>query len=186
MDLNGYQNNAGIALELKETTFSIRELMEMTYTTNVFGVAVLIEAALPLLEKSNFPRIINVSSVLGSLTKGADKDSLDYNTKFVVRTLFFDSLQVKLDTDPTQAYNSSKTALNSLTVHYAYVLEKKRPGSRVFAIDPGYNRTAATGYTGRQDPKIGAAGIVAAVTQGADSEWKTADFRDQFGKLVPW
>jgi NAD(P)-dependent dehydrogenase (short-subunit alcohol dehydrogenase family) len=85
-----------------------------------------------------------------------------------------------------QAYNTSKSALNALTVHYAYVLEKKKPSSRVFAIDPGYNATNLNGYSGPQDPKIGAAGIVAAVTQGPDSEWKTTDYRDQFGKLLPW
>jgi NAD(P)-dependent dehydrogenase (short-subunit alcohol dehydrogenase family) len=61
--------------------------METTYTTNVFGVASLIEAALPLLEKSNFPRIVNVSSGLGSLTFHADKNNQYYDIKLAVCTI---------------------------------------------------------------------------------------------------
>jgi NAD(P)-dependent dehydrogenase (short-subunit alcohol dehydrogenase family) len=45
----------------------LRELFEKSYQTNVFGSGCLAEAALPLLEKSKFPRIINVSSTLGSI-----------------------------------------------------------------------------------------------------------------------
>jgi NAD(P)-dependent dehydrogenase (short-subunit alcohol dehydrogenase family) len=65
--------------------------METTYTTNVFGVASLIEAALPLLEKSSFPRIVNVSSGLGSITHHTDKESIYYDIKFVVSIPTFNS-----------------------------------------------------------------------------------------------
>jgi hypothetical protein len=72
-------------------------------------------------------------------------------------------------------------------VHYAYVLEKKKPsGSRVVSICPGYNATNLNSYSGTQDPNIGAAGIVAAIIQGPDGEWKTAEFRNQFGKIIAW
>jgi hypothetical protein len=36
------------------------------------------------------------------------------------------------------------------------------------------------------DPKIGAAGVVLAITQGPESEWKTAEFRSYDGSLERW
>jgi hypothetical protein len=33
---------------------------------------------------------------------------------------------------------------------------------------------------------MGGNGIVAAITQGPDTTWKTGEFRDQFGKTLPW
>jgi NAD(P)-dependent dehydrogenase (short-subunit alcohol dehydrogenase family) len=50
-------------------------MLASTYSPNVFGTAVLIDAALPLLEKAAFPRIINVSSSLGSLTQMSNMDT---------------------------------------------------------------------------------------------------------------
>jgi NAD(P)-dependent dehydrogenase (short-subunit alcohol dehydrogenase family) len=86
-----------------------------------------------------------------------------------------------------QAYNTSKSALNGLTVHFAYVLGQKNPKSRVIAVDPGYNATNLNGNSGPQNPTIGAAGIVRYVVAGpGEHEYKTAEFRDQFGELVPW
>jgi NAD(P)-dependent dehydrogenase (short-subunit alcohol dehydrogenase family) len=41
--------------------------MRTCYDVNVFGVVTLTDAFIPLLEKSDFPRIINVSSPLGSI-----------------------------------------------------------------------------------------------------------------------
>jgi NAD(P)-dependent dehydrogenase (short-subunit alcohol dehydrogenase family) len=45
----------------------MRELFRQEYATNVFGTAAVSDAMLPLLEKSHFPRIVNVSSTLGSI-----------------------------------------------------------------------------------------------------------------------
>jgi NAD(P)-dependent dehydrogenase (short-subunit alcohol dehydrogenase family) len=61
-----------------------RRLLETTYSTNVFGVAVLTEAALPLLEKADFPRIVNVSSGLGSHGHLANPNSPWYNARPLV------------------------------------------------------------------------------------------------------
>jgi NAD(P)-dependent dehydrogenase (short-subunit alcohol dehydrogenase family) len=55
---------------------SIRETFMATYSTNVFGVATLIKSCLPLLKQSNFPRIVNVTSGLGSLTIMSDWNSI--------------------------------------------------------------------------------------------------------------
>ena len=62
------QNNAGLSFD-NDKTLSPRERLRATFDVNVFGAAALVEALLPLLEKSSFPRIVNVSSTLGSITK---------------------------------------------------------------------------------------------------------------------
>jgi NAD(P)-dependent dehydrogenase (short-subunit alcohol dehydrogenase family) len=46
---------------------TFRELYEDTFRVNVFGAAELSETLLPLLEKADFPRLINVSSIMGSI-----------------------------------------------------------------------------------------------------------------------
>jgi NAD(P)-dependent dehydrogenase (short-subunit alcohol dehydrogenase family) len=64
--VTGSQNNAAVLIDgSHKGTF--RELYEDTFRVNVFGTAELSEALLPLLEKAEFPRIINVSSTLGSI-----------------------------------------------------------------------------------------------------------------------
>jgi NAD(P)-dependent dehydrogenase (short-subunit alcohol dehydrogenase family) len=87
---------------------------------------------------------------------------------------------------PSQAYNSSKTAINGVGVHYADALRKLNPSSLVISLDPGYNATNLNKYQGIQDPKVGANGYVVAITQGPETTWKSGEFRDQFGKIVPW
>jgi NAD(P)-dependent dehydrogenase (short-subunit alcohol dehydrogenase family) len=66
------QNNAAIFLDPHADQYTTRALLEKTYNTNVFGAANMITAFLPLLERSAFPRIINMSSSLGSLTAMSD------------------------------------------------------------------------------------------------------------------
>jgi hypothetical protein len=86
----------------------------------------------------------------------------------------------------SQAYNSSKTAINGMGVHYADALRKSNTSSLVISLDPGNNATHLTNYQGIQDPKVGANGYVVAITQGPETTWKSGEFRDQFGKIVPW
>jgi NAD(P)-dependent dehydrogenase (short-subunit alcohol dehydrogenase family) len=63
------QNNAAIHIDGAPGGVPTRELLRKTYETNVFGVAATINAFVPLLEKAAFPRIVNVSSTLGSLAR---------------------------------------------------------------------------------------------------------------------
>jgi NAD(P)-dependent dehydrogenase (short-subunit alcohol dehydrogenase family) len=65
------QNNAAVNFEFVEGRhpgLSTRELLTQTYNTNVFGLAVATEEFVPLLEKAPFPRVVNLSSPLASLT----------------------------------------------------------------------------------------------------------------------
>jgi NAD(P)-dependent dehydrogenase (short-subunit alcohol dehydrogenase family) len=160
--------------------------MEQTYEVNVFGAGTVSEAFLPLLEKSEFPRIVNVSSSLGSINFQLTPDT-GYPVEYLmvrIPTLHFFAVGI-LMMPSAQVYNTSKTALNSLTAHYSLKL-KHKPG-RVVSICPGYNSTNMTGYTeAGQDPAIGAKAIVRGVTEGPESEMKTGTFWNDSGKPVQW
>jgi NAD(P)-dependent dehydrogenase (short-subunit alcohol dehydrogenase family) len=156
---------------------------------------VLTEAALPLLDKAEFPRIVNVSSALGSHGHLANPSSPWYHVRAIVSPSFNSDpsspRNAFVDTNLThllvQAYNTGKSALNGLTVHFAYVLGQKNTNSRVIAVDPGYNATNINGNSGPQHPSIGAAGILRFVTAGpGENGYNTAEYRDQFGEVVPW
>jgi len=130
-------NNAGIADPFdaigitKETVDSMRRI----YETNVFAPFALVKTFLPLLRKSKHPRIVNVSSGLGSLTYCSTPNTL------------FSSFQA-------YAYNSSKSALNMLTVEMANELGKD--GFKVNATDPGYCATDLNHNSGPRSAQQGA------------------------------
>ncbi|CAN5134262.1 SDR family oxidoreductase [soil metagenome] len=118
-------NNAGIQVENanwgENTSANVEEsLLRETLDTNFFSVVKLTNKLLPLIKKSNAGRIVNLSSILGSLNLHADPQSPIYDSK-----LF--------------AYNTSKTALNSYTIHLAHAL--KNTGIKVNAAHPGWVKT---------------------------------------------
>jgi len=118
-------NNAGIIAEEghfgsnTSTTISNEELTK-TFATNFFNVVALTNTLLPLIKKSEAGRIVNLSSILGSLNLHADASSPIYGSK-----LF--------------AYNSSKTALNAYTVHLAAALADTN--IKVNSAHPGWVKT---------------------------------------------
>lgn len=84
-----------------------------------------------------------------------------------------------------QAYNTSKSAVNSITVHFSLKLKQKP--SRVVAICPGFTATALNGFAaGAQDAAIGAAGIVRVALEPADGKFKTGEFWNEKGEKVQW
>lgn len=118
-------NNAGIQVESnnwgENTVTNIGEqVLRETLDTNFFSVVKLTNKLLPLIKKSNAGRIVNLSSILGSLNLHADPASPIYDSK-----LF--------------AYNASKTALNAYTIHLAHAL--KQTGIKVNAAHPGWVKT---------------------------------------------
>ncbi len=157
-------NNAGIALDggpSSALTLEI-ETLRRTYETNVFGVFSMTRAFLPLLKKSGAGRIVNVSSGLGSLSQNSDP-SWDYAA---VKPL---------------AYNSSKAALNMVTVIFA--AELKDTGIKVNAADPGYTATDLNHNQGHQTVEQGAAAAVRLAT--LPDNGPTGGFFDEAG-VVPW
>jgi NAD(P)-dependent dehydrogenase (short-subunit alcohol dehydrogenase family) len=117
-------NNAGIHPEYPQGIFSFEQmsldLMMQIYQTNVFGPFMMIQAFLPLLRQSSAGRIVNTSSSVGSLTEQSNPESPYYPVN-------------------TAGYNSSKTALNALTVQLAKQLTDTN--IKVNSACPGWVQT---------------------------------------------
>jgi NAD(P)-dependent dehydrogenase (short-subunit alcohol dehydrogenase family) len=116
-------NNAGVALEdffTNTASTSSEEILRKTFDTNFFSVVALTQTLLPLIRKSEAGRIVNLSSILGSLTLHATKGSPIEGSKAL-------------------AYNSSKAALNSFTIHLA--AELAGTNIKVNSAHPGWVKT---------------------------------------------
>jgi NAD(P)-dependent dehydrogenase (short-subunit alcohol dehydrogenase family) len=96
------------------------EVLRETFETNFFATVDLTQKLLPLIRKAPAGRIVNVSSILGSLTLHADPASPIYSFKVF-------------------AYDASKTALNAFTVHLAHELRDSK--IKVNSAHPGWVKT---------------------------------------------
>ena len=118
-------NNAGIALDFGVSSLEVSEdAVRGTFETNFFGPFRVTQAFLPLLRKATNARVVNLSSVLGSIGLAADTTST-YNA--------FKGM----------AYQTSKAALNMMTV--AMGNELKAEGIKVNAAHPGWVKTEMGG-----------------------------------------
>jgi NAD(P)-dependent dehydrogenase (short-subunit alcohol dehydrogenase family) len=157
-------NNAGILVDdmakapSEQTLAAWRE----TFDTNLFAVVEVTQAFLPLLKAAPAARIVNVSSLLGSITMHVDPTSPIYSFK-------------------VPAYDASKSALNSWTVHLAY--ELRDTPIKVNAIHPGYVQTDMNGGQGEIDVPTGAKSSVGMALIGADGP--TGSFT-YLGDTLPW
>ncbi len=116
-------NNAGIMADDADKGVSGQSIAtwRKTFDTNLFGVIETTQALLPLIRKSDAGRIVNVSSLLGSISEHQNPASFIYEFKGV------------------PSYNVSKSAVNAWTVHLAH--ELKDTGIKVNTIHPGYVKT---------------------------------------------
>jgi NAD(P)-dependent dehydrogenase (short-subunit alcohol dehydrogenase family) len=111
-------NNAGV---MKEREGEVNaETLRSTFEANVIGPFAVTQALLPLLKASLAGRIVNHSSILGSLTVNSAPDQI--STEWLA-----------------PAYNSSKAALNMLTIIQARQLADTK--IKVNAAHPGWVKT---------------------------------------------
>jgi NAD(P)-dependent dehydrogenase (short-subunit alcohol dehydrogenase family) len=111
----------------EETVDDIRNV----YDVNVFAVVRLMNALLPLLNKADAPREVNITSKRGSIgEKGAWVGQ------------------------PSMVYSSSKTALNALTVHYAREFADTK--LKINGAAPGFVATEFNNFRGTRTPDEGA------------------------------
>jgi Dehydrogenases with different specificities (related to short-chain alcohol dehydrogenases) len=156
-------NNAGVSLERGASPSQLElAVLKETFETNFFGMFAVTKAMLSLLTKSPSGRIVNLSSGLGSLAINSDPKS-----EFARFNLL--------------AYNSSKTAVNALTVMFAK--EFKNSPLKINAADPGYTATDLNRHTGYRSVEQ-AAGIVVRLAT-LPEEGPTGGFFDENGE-VPW
>jgi NAD(P)-dependent dehydrogenase (short-subunit alcohol dehydrogenase family) len=153
-------NNAGITGGRKPAAEVTAEDVRRVFETNVFGVVRVTHAFLPLLERSERPVIVNVSSGMGSIAVTTDPERLESTLIGI-------------------AYPASKTAVNMLTTQYA----KAFPEIRINAVDPGYTATDLNGHSGTQSVEEGTDAIVAMAK--LDPSGPTGTFVDRNG-AVAW
>lgn len=139
-------NNAGISgVKIDENGHYIPETWTATsagiatfrevYETNVYGAVRVTQTFLDLMQNATSPRIVMVSSSVGSFTLQNDPKWPAYEFgKYAV-------------------YGSSKSALNMYTVHLAY--ELKDTAFRINMVDPGYTKTDFTGGNGGEVTEAG-------------------------------
>jgi len=156
-------NNAGTAgndMPGGREAHTVRERYTYIYNVNTISAVVLTEKFITLLSKSSLPKIIFISSSLGSI-------ELVSNGTLMI---------------PVPDYNSSKTAMNYHAAYYA----KKYPDWKVNTICPGYNATKLNDapLTEETDPKNGAIRCVEVVLQGKDGE--TGTYSNKKQGVLPW
>ncbi|MFI5992967.1 SDR family oxidoreductase [Streptomyces sp. NPDC051362] len=160
--LDALVNNAGITGGGPQdpTTVDV-DRVRAAVETNVIGVIRVTNALLPLLRRSPSPRIVNVSSSVGSLTLQTTPGA---------------------EVGPVAvAYSPSKTFLNAVTVQYAKELADT--SILINAVCPGYTATDLNAFQGVRTPQQGAASAIrlATVPDGGP----TGHFFDDEGE-VPW
>ncbi len=159
-------NNAGVMLDDmtggNRTSVTELKVVRDTFETNFFAVVALTQALLPLLRKSGAGRVVNLSSILGSLTLHAKPDSPIYDAKVF-------------------AYDASKAALNSYTIHLAH--ELKGTKIKVNSAHPGWVKTDMGGDGATMELVDGAKTSVDLATLGEDGP--TGGYF-HMGKALPW
>lgn len=149
-------NNAGIGPDFANPP-SVA-LFRETYETNLFGLYAVTDSLLPLLKQSPAGRIVNHSSILGSIANAAAGHAT-----------------------PSPAYNSSKAALNMLTVYWAQQLKDTK--IKVNSAHPGWVKT-----------DLGGSGAMLEIPDGATTAVELALLPDDGptggyfhkGKTLPW
>jgi len=164
-------NNAGV---LKENQISAtgsgpnpvsavsQEILHDTFETNFFAPVALTQKLLPLIRKAPSGRIVNVSSILSSLTLHSDPNSPIYEFK-------------------TFAYDASKAALNSFTIHLAYELRDNK--IKVNSAHPGWVKTDMGGPDATMDLSEG--GKTSAQLATLPEDGPSGGFY-HLGQPLPW
>jgi NAD(P)-dependent dehydrogenase (short-subunit alcohol dehydrogenase family) len=133
-------NNAGIASGPATLETTPADFLPV-FGVNVLGPVRVTHAFLPLLTAAPRPRLVMVSSGLGSIQRVNDFDRTEFHL-------------------PGMIYQSSKAALNMIANQYANAL----PAVRVTTVDPGYTATDLNGHRGTQTVTEGTDAIVAAAS----------------------
>jgi len=148
-------NNAGIS---SVANVNGPEALKV-FDTNAIGLIRVTQAALPLLEKSDNPVVVNVSSALGSFWAVTNPERRQFHF-------------------PSIIYGSSKAAVSMLTVQYAKAL----PDIKFNAVEPGFTATDLTPFSAAGQPvELGAEVIVRMAT--IDKDGPTGTFQEGESEL---
>jgi NAD(P)-dependent dehydrogenase (short-subunit alcohol dehydrogenase family) len=162
--LDALVNNAGVTGGMPQNpTTADLATVRTAVETNVIGVIRVTNTMLPLLRRSPSPRIVNMSSGVGSLTRQTSSAGPDAVGPLSV------------------AYSPSKTFLNAVTVQYA----KELHGTDILinAACPGFVATDLNGFRGIRTPEQGAAIAIHLATLPDDGP--TGGYFEDAGP-IPW
>lgn len=161
-------NNAGVSGGLPQTaTGTDIAVFKQVFDTNVFGVVLVTQAFMDLLQMSPRPRIVNVSSGGCSLTLNSDPAWKYYHHKGGV-------------------YPPSKAALNMYTIVLAY--ELRDTPFKVNAVDPGFTATDFNDHHGTGTVEEAGARLVKYAIVGADGptgKFISEEHNPETGE-IPW
>lgn len=133
-------NNAGVYLEEnKRLVDSDPSILENTMATNFYGPYYVIRSFIPLMEKQNFGRIINISSEYGAIRE--------------------------MKSPGVGSYKLSKLALNALT---QLIAAETKGNIKINAVDPGWVSSDMGGPSAPITPKKAAEAILWLTTIGTD------------------
>lgn len=150
------------AARSKASTASLDEVRAV-WEVNVFGVLAVYQAMLPLLRKGVNPRIVNVSSGVGSLTINPDPNS-PYHPMF------------------GPVYPASKAAENAMTL--AMMVELESTDITINLVSPGYTSTALNTFHGTESVEAGSREVVRVALLGPDGPSGT--FTRWENAAIPW
>ncbi|KAI3957211.1 hypothetical protein MKW98_012086 [Papaver atlanticum] len=143
---------------LKQVMTDTYELAEECIQTNYYGVKSATKAFIPLLQLSDSPRIVNVSSGAGKLKFISNEKALeilsdgdnlteervDESVNMFLKDFKEDSLETKGWPSCVPAYSISKVSLNA----YTRILAREFPTFRINCVCPGWVKTDITYNTG--------------------------------------
>jgi NAD(P)-dependent dehydrogenase (short-subunit alcohol dehydrogenase family) len=149
-------NNAGMLVSGERYGEIAAKSLEETFAANVIGPLLLTQALTPLLEKGTNPKVLNLSSRLGSMTV--------------------------TESFGTPSYAMSKAALNMMTRQLAAVL--RGSGIAVISISPGWVQTDMGGTGAPLTPAESVRGMLTALEKITLGD--SGKFFDHKGGPVPW
>ncbi|WP_027388696.1 SDR family NAD(P)-dependent oxidoreductase [Chryseobacterium gregarium] len=161
-------NNAGISGVVPQNAAetSVEHYNEV-FDVNLYGAIRVSQAFIGLLKRSEEPRIVNVSTSVGSLSLQSNPEwpAYDY-AKYAI-------------------YASSKAALNMYTVHLAY--ELRNTAFRINAVCPGYTKTDFTNHNGGEVQEAGKRIVKYALTDqdGPTGKFFSEESNPETGE-IPW
>ncbi|MBQ1036365.1 SDR family oxidoreductase [Micromonospora sp. C81] len=162
--LDALVNNAAITGGGQQQPSSVDlAVLRTVVETNVIGVIRVTNAMLPLLGRSASPRIVNMSSGVGSLTRQSGPDGDTTTGPIAV------------------AYAPSKSFLNAVTLQYARELADTK--ILINCACPGFVATDLNGFRGVRTPQEGAATAIRLAT--LPDGGPTGGFFEDAG-VVPW
>jgi NAD(P)-dependent dehydrogenase (short-subunit alcohol dehydrogenase family) len=160
-------NNAGVWLEDRigggnQTSILSQDILRRTFEANFFAPVALTQTLLPLIRKSPAGRIVNLTSILGSLTLHSNPKSPIYEAKHL-------------------AYDASKAAINMFTIELAHELRNTK--IKVNSAHPGWVKTDMGGENAPMD--IADGGKTSAQLALLPDDGPTGGYF-HLGEALPW